>query len=188
MDSDSEYGGISGEGGAAKSTAEAQQTRGRKTKDTTQKDCIYLFIYIYIYIYIVRNILFAFGDKSPSHPGTVNLLECYLDEFLLNILLRASHESVCKGEPKLQMKHILRIIQEDKKKYFRGSRQLQMKKQIKEVKAKSGYLANNPNDFEVLKQYIDEGENVLGGVEAGVEGGELREGKRKKLEAEGKEL
>ena len=97
----------------------------------------------YMFINELSRLAYAFGDERDPRSDTLELLECYMIEYIKDLLLKAQNRSYRRGQPKLEITDIMHYLREHPKQYHRV-KQLQKQK----ILAKK--------NTSVIKKFIDE--------------------------------
>ena len=63
--------------------------------------------------------MYGFGDDRIPNEQTVDQLEIYIEEFITNLVARASRRCQRHGNDTLKLADILRVLEQDQKKFFR---------------------------------------------------------------------
>jgi histone H3/H4 len=67
----------------------------------------------------LHKLMIGFGDDHKPLDSSVELLEIYVEEFITNLVLRASRRSQRLGNNTVTVADILKVLQPDQKKYLR---------------------------------------------------------------------
>jgi hypothetical protein len=100
---------------------------------------------------IVKILMIGFGDSDSPDTESVDLLEHYLIEYIQNIALLAYKRSKRKGFNDIQLKDLLYIIKNDKKKYYRVPSLLSFYEILKKTKKK---LDSNLSNRQGIKKHL----------------------------------
>lgn len=84
----------------------------------------------------LKVLMTGFGDNDHPDSESVSLLEEYVIEYIQNIAVLAYKRSRRKGSNEIQLKDLLYIIKNDKKKYYRIPILLSFYETIKKTKNK----------------------------------------------------
>lgn len=99
----------------------------------------------------------GFGDVENPDPETVELLEQFLIEYIQNVSVCAFRRSKRKGFNEIQLKDLLYIIRNDKKKFYRVPSLLSFYEILKKTKKKlDSNLSNKKGIKKHLKYLIQE--------------------------------
>lgn len=63
--------------------------------------------------------MIGFGENSDPRDDTVDLMELYVIEFITNISKRAQARSQRAGFGNIQLRDLLKVIEDDQKKFLR---------------------------------------------------------------------
>ena len=63
--------------------------------------------------------MFGFGDSAEPNEKTVDLMEAYFEEILINLLTQAQRRSQRHGSTSLRLADVLHTIRKDEKKFLR---------------------------------------------------------------------
>ena len=67
----------------------------------------------------VKKVMFGFGDSKNPDERSVELLEVYIDEFIVNLVTQASRRSQRHNSNSLRLADVLHTIRKDEKKFLR---------------------------------------------------------------------
>lgn len=68
---------------------------------------------------IVYKMMIGFGESGEPREDTVELMELYVIEFINNISKRALQRSMRGGYNTIQLRDLLKVIEDDEKKFLR---------------------------------------------------------------------
>ena len=80
--------------------------------------------------------MIGFGDSEPVNTESAELLQEYIIEYIQNISMLAYRRSKRKGFNEIQLKDLIYLIRNDKKKYYRVGVLLSFYDTIKKTKKK----------------------------------------------------
>ena len=78
--------------------------------------------------------MYGFGDDIRPNENSVDLLETYVQEFITNLVTRATKRSQRLGSREVKINDIIRVLKQDEKKYLRLPYVLTMTMQLKKAK------------------------------------------------------
>ena len=84
----------------------------------------------------LKVLMTGFGDNEHPYSDSVSLLEEYVIEYIQNIAVLAYKRSRRKGSNEIQLKDLLYVIKNDKKKFYRIPILLSFYETIKKTKNK----------------------------------------------------
>ena len=67
----------------------------------------------------LRKLMFGFGDDKNPNEATVDLLEIYIEEFVINLVAQSMRRSQRHGTNSIRLPDVLNVIKHDEKKFFR---------------------------------------------------------------------
>ena len=67
----------------------------------------------------VKKLMFGFGDVQCPNEKSLDLMEAFMEEVMINLLLQASRRSQRHGSNALRLSDVLHIIRKDEKKFLR---------------------------------------------------------------------
>ena len=67
----------------------------------------------------VRKLMFGLGDEESPDEKSLELLEVYIDEFIVNLVTQASRRSHRHNSNSLRLADVLHTIRKDEKKFLR---------------------------------------------------------------------
>ena len=73
----------------------------------------------YLFLKELSQLAYGFGDEKESRSDSVQLLECYLIEYLKDLLTKAQSRSSRRGQPKLELQDIMHYLRDRPKQYNR---------------------------------------------------------------------
>ncbi|OMJ81698.1 hypothetical protein SteCoe_17748 [Stentor coeruleus] len=79
---------------------------------------------------------YSFGDEKDPRSDTLQLLECYMIEYVKDLLLKAQSRSNRRGQPKLEISDIMHYLKDHPKQYHRIK---MLQKQRTDAKALDDY-------------------------------------------------
>lgn len=103
----------------------------------------------YLYLEELSKLSFAFGDERDPRSDTLELLECYMIEYIKDLLNKAQNRSNRRGQPKLELQDLMHYLK-DQPKQFHRIKELQNKK--KSVMKTTHLLNNNILEEDALKK------------------------------------
>ena len=80
--------------------------------------------------------MFGFGEEEEPNEDTIDLMEVYVVEFLSNITKRSLARSQRSGYNSIQLRDLLKVIEDDDKKFLRAPYMLAAQKAIDTSKIK----------------------------------------------------
>ena len=83
-----------------------------------------------------KSLMIGFGDSEPVNTESAELLQEYIIEYIQNISMLAYRRSKRKGFNEIQLKDLIYLIRNDKKKYYRVGVLLSFYDTIKKTKKK----------------------------------------------------
>ena len=89
-----------------------------------------------VFVSDLRSLMIGFGDSEPVNTETAELLQEYIIEYIQNISMLAYRRSKRKGFNEIQLKDLIYLIKNDKKKYYRVGVLLSFYDTIKKTKKK----------------------------------------------------
>ena len=89
-----------------------------------------------VFVSDLRALMIGFGDSEPVNTETAELLQEYIIEYIQNISMLAYRRSKRKGFNEIQLKDLIYLIRNDKKKYYRVGVLLSFYDTIKKTKKK----------------------------------------------------
>ena len=63
--------------------------------------------------------MYGFGDHEFPNEASLDLLEIYVEEFIVNLVVRTARRSQRNGSNVLKLADVLRVLQKDEKKFLR---------------------------------------------------------------------
>ena len=93
--------------------------------------------------------MYGFGDDIRPNENSVDLLETYVQEFITNLVTRATKRSQRLGSREVKINDIIRVLKQDEKKYLRLPYVLTMTMQLK--KAKDDMNTDEKGNIQELK-------------------------------------
>ena len=75
--------------------------------------------------------MFGFGDNEYPNEASLDLLEIYVEEFIVNLVVRTQRRAQRNGSNTLELADVLRSLQKDEKKFLRMPYILAAQKEIK---------------------------------------------------------
>ena len=63
--------------------------------------------------------MYGFGDNEYPNEASIDLLEVYLEEFIVNLVVRTAKRSQRNGSNTLKLADVLRVLQKDEKKFLK---------------------------------------------------------------------
>jgi|688.fasta_scaffold1053817_1 transcription initiation factor TFIID subunit 13 len=83
----------------------------------------------------ISNLLYGFGDDPNPDPESVQLVECYLVEFINDLLNKATNRSIRRGAGnKVQLQDVLHYIRDNPKMYNRVRKLLKLEGEFDQTK------------------------------------------------------
>ena len=67
----------------------------------------------------VKKLMFGFGDHNTPNEKSVDLMEGFIEETIINLVLQASRRSQRHGSNNLRLADVLHTIRKDEKKFLR---------------------------------------------------------------------
>ena len=67
----------------------------------------------------IRKLMFGCGDDINPDEQTVDLMETYFEEVLINLVLQSSKRSQRHGANSIRLSDVLHVIRKDERKYLR---------------------------------------------------------------------
>ena len=89
-----------------------------------------------VFVSDLRALMIGFGDSEPVNTESAELLQEYIIEYIQNISMLAYRRSKRKGFNEIQLKDLIYLIRNDKKKYYRVGVLLSFYDTIKKTKKK----------------------------------------------------
>ena len=89
-----------------------------------------------VFVSDLKSLMIGFGDSEPVNTETAELLQEYIIEYIQNISMLAYRRSKRKGFNEIQLKDLIYLIRNDKKKYYRVGVLLSFYDTIKKTKKK----------------------------------------------------
>ena len=81
----------------------------------------------------LKTLMYGFGDNKYPNETSVDLLEDYVQEFIVNLVVRTAKRSQRNCSNTLKLADVLRVLQKDEKKFLRMPYILLAQKEIKGV-------------------------------------------------------
>lgn len=81
----------------------------------------------YLFLKELSQLAYGFGDEKDPRFDTLQLLECYMIEYIKDLVLRAHSRSTRRGQPKLELQDILHYLKDRPKQYNRVKKLLKQK-------------------------------------------------------------
>ena len=82
--------------------------------------------------------MFGYGDDRNPYDGTVDLLEIYVEEYIINLVAQAMRRSQrhppTHGSNNIRLADVLNVIKHDEKKYLRMPYILSTQQEINQTK------------------------------------------------------
>lgn len=79
--------------------------------------------------------MFGFGDDKNPNEATVDLLEIYIEEFVINLVAQSMRRSQRHGTNSIRLPDVLNVIKHDEKKFFRMPYILSTQEEINKARA-----------------------------------------------------
>ena len=89
-----------------------------------------------VFVSDLKSLMIGFGDSEPVNTESAELLQEYIIEYIQNISMLAYRRSKRKGFNEIQLKDLIYLIRNDKKKYYRVGVLLSFYDTIKKTKKK----------------------------------------------------
>ena len=89
-----------------------------------------------VFVSDLKSLMIGFGDSEPVNTESAELLQEYIIEYIQNISMIAYRRSKRKGFNEIQLKDLIYLIRNDKKKYYRVGVLLSFYDTIKKTKKK----------------------------------------------------
>ena len=89
-----------------------------------------------VFVSDLKSLMIGFGDSEPVNTESAELLQEYIIEYIQNISMLAYRRSKRKGFNEIQLKDLIYLIRNDKKKYYRVGVLLSFYDNIKKTKKK----------------------------------------------------
>ena len=89
-----------------------------------------------VFVSDLKSLMIGFGDSEPVNTESAELLQEYIIEYIQNISMLAYRRSKRKGFNEIQLKDLIYLIKNDKKKYYRVGVLLSFYDTIKKTKKK----------------------------------------------------
>lgn len=89
-----------------------------------------------VFVSDLKSLMIGFGDSEPVNSESAELLQEYIIEYIQNISMLAYRRSKRKGFNEIQLKDLIYLIRNDKKKYYRVGVLLSFYDTIKKTKKK----------------------------------------------------
>ena len=89
-----------------------------------------------VFVSDLKSLMIGFGDSEPVNTESAELLQEYIIEYIQNISMLAYRRSKRKGFNEIQLKDLIYLIRNDKKKYYRVGVLLSFYDTIKKNKKK----------------------------------------------------
>ena len=83
----------------------------------------------------LRKLMFGFGDDKNPNEATVDLLEIYIEEFVINLVAQSMRRSQRHGTNSIRLPDVLNVIKHDEKKFFRMPYILSTQEEINKARA-----------------------------------------------------
>lgn len=81
----------------------------------------------YLFLEELSKLAYAFGDERDPRSDTLELLECYMIEYIKDLLNKAQNRSSRRGQPKIELQDLMHYLK-DQPKQFHRIKELQNKK------------------------------------------------------------
>ena len=103
----------------------------------------------YLFMEELAKLAYSFGDEKDPRSDTVELLECYVIEYIKDLLSKAQNRSNRRGQPKLEIQDLMHYLK-DQPKQFHRIKGLQKAK--KHNSRTTGLLSSVINDDDLAKK------------------------------------
>jgi transcription initiation factor TFIID subunit 13 len=84
----------------------------------------------YLFIKELSQLAYGFGDEKDPRSDTLQLLECYMIEYLKDLLNKSQSRSNRRGQLKLELQDIMHYLRDRPKQYNRVKKLLKKKHDI----------------------------------------------------------
>ena len=84
----------------------------------------------YLFQKELSQLAYGFGDEKDPRYDTLQLLECYMIEYIKDLTMRAQSRSSRRGQPKLELQDIMHYLRDKPKQYNRVKKLLRQKYDI----------------------------------------------------------
>ena len=89
----------------------------------------------YLFIKELSQLAYGFGDEKDPRYDTLQLLECYMVEYIKDLVTKAQTRSTRRGQPKLELPDILHYLKDRPKQYNRVKKLLRQRQDIQSTDA-----------------------------------------------------
>lgn len=99
----------------------------------------------YLFLKEISQLCYGFGDEREPRLDTIQLIECYMIEYIKDLLNKSQNRSLRRGQPKIELEDLLHYLKDSPKQYHRVKKLLKEKTNVESTSA-------NLNDEEIKKK------------------------------------
>jgi hypothetical protein len=103
----------------------------------------------YLFMEELAKLSYSFGDERDPRSDTVELLECYMIEYIKDLLTKAQNRSSRRGQPKLEIPDLMHYLKDQPKQFHRIKGLQKAKKNNQKT---TGLLNSIINDEDIVKK------------------------------------